>query len=210
MGTQISELTPLHQTTLLKSDQHKESSFLTGLGHGSYSLSPLGTGMVMAMGFPSCFFISHVFWLLPVVFELLCRSLLREQYQNSLFPVNEELEWAVGAWVIWKWWVGCSCHVGEDGPATVFLFFSKIGRRMGSASGRHTTPPLSAWVQTLWDPRIGCLQLFQVLGWLMLGLQLSPSMDPIVFKPNNHIISILWVHGFYVVFPWACEQYRGT
>ena len=139
MGTQISELTPLHQTTLLKSDQHKESSFLTGLGRGNYSLSPLGTGMVMAMGFPSCFFISHVFWLLPVVFELLCRSLLREQYQNSLFPVNEELEWAVGAWVIWKWWVGCSCHVGEDGPATVFLFFSKIGRRMGSASGRHAT-----------------------------------------------------------------------
>ena len=40
MGTQISELTPLHQTTLLKSDQHKESSFLTGLGRGSYSLSP--------------------------------------------------------------------------------------------------------------------------------------------------------------------------
>ena len=92
MGTQISELTSLYQTTLLKSDQHKESSFLTGLGHGSYSLSPLGIGMVMAMGFPSCFFISHAFWLLLVVFELLCRSLLREQYQNSLFPVNEELE----------------------------------------------------------------------------------------------------------------------
>uniref|UniRef100_A0A2N9G4T9 Clp ATPase C-terminal domain-containing protein n=1 Tax=Fagus sylvatica TaxID=28930 RepID=A0A2N9G4T9_FAGSY len=40
-------LTPLHQTTLLKSDQHKESSFLTGLGRGSYSLSPFGTGMGM-------------------------------------------------------------------------------------------------------------------------------------------------------------------
>ena len=170
MGTQISELTPLHQTTLLKSDQHKESSFLTGLGHGSYSLSPLGTGMVMAMGFPSCFFISHAFWLLPVVFELLCRSLLREQYQNSLFPVNEELKWAIGTWVIWKWWVGCSFHVGEDGPTVVFLFFSKIGHSMGSASSRHAVFPLSAWVQTSWDPRIGCLQLFWVLGWLMLGL----------------------------------------
>ena len=83
----ISRLTPLHQTTLLKSDQHKESSFLTGLGHGSYSLSPFGTGMGMVMGFLSHFPIPHAFQLLPIVFELLCRSLLREQYQNLWFPV---------------------------------------------------------------------------------------------------------------------------
>ena len=31
----ISGLTPLHQTTLLKSKLHKESSTLTGLGHGA-------------------------------------------------------------------------------------------------------------------------------------------------------------------------------
>ena len=123
---------------------------------------------------------------------------------------NEELEWAIETLVIWKWWVGCSCHVGEDGPAVVFLFFSKIGHNMGSASNRHATPLLSAWVQTSRDPRIGCLQLLQVLGWLMLGLQLSSSMNPNVFKPKNHIINMLWVHGFYVVFLWACEQYRGT
>ncbi len=81
---------------------------------------------------------------------------------------------------------------------------------MGSASSRHAVLPLSAWVQTSWDPRIGCLQLFWVLGWLMLGLQLCSSMIPNMFKPNNHITSILWVHGFYVVFLWTCEQYRGT
>jgi hypothetical protein len=40
--------------------------------------------MGMAMGFPSYFFISHAFWLLPVVFELLCRNLLREQYQKIM------------------------------------------------------------------------------------------------------------------------------
>ena len=51
MATKISELTPLHQTTLLKSDQHKESSFLMGLGRGSCSLSPFGTGMGMGYGF---------------------------------------------------------------------------------------------------------------------------------------------------------------
>jgi hypothetical protein len=92
MATRISGLTPLHQTTLLKSDQHKESSFLTGLGRGSYSLSPFGTGMGMVMGFPSHFLISHASWLLPVVFELLCISLLREQYQNSWFPVGWRAE----------------------------------------------------------------------------------------------------------------------
>uniref|UniRef100_A0A2N9G894 Uncharacterized protein n=1 Tax=Fagus sylvatica TaxID=28930 RepID=A0A2N9G894_FAGSY len=84
----VLELTPLHQTTLLKSDQHKESSFLTGLGRGSYSLSPFGTGMDMAISFPPCFLISNMSWLLPAVFELLCISLLREQYQNSWFPVE--------------------------------------------------------------------------------------------------------------------------
>uniref|UniRef100_A0A2N9IL46 Uncharacterized protein n=1 Tax=Fagus sylvatica TaxID=28930 RepID=A0A2N9IL46_FAGSY len=68
---------PPTTTTLLKSDQHKESSFLTGLGRGSYSLSPFGTGMDMVMGLPSYFFISNMSWLLPVVFELLCISLLR-------------------------------------------------------------------------------------------------------------------------------------
>ncbi len=35
MVTKVLELTPLHQTTLLKSQQHKESSTLTGLGRGA-------------------------------------------------------------------------------------------------------------------------------------------------------------------------------
>jgi hypothetical protein len=35
-------------------------------------------------------------------------------------------------------------------------------------------------------------------------------MNPMVFKPNNHIIGILLVHGFYMVFLWACEQCRDT
>ena len=99
-----------------------------------------------------------------------------------------------------KMGAGCSCHVGGDGLAVVFLFFSKIGHNMGSASSRHTILLLSAWVQSSRDPLIGCLQLFWVLGWLILGLQLSSSMYSNVFKPKNHIISMLWVHGFYVVF----------
>jgi hypothetical protein len=92
MATKISGLTPLHQTTLFQSDQHKESSFLTDLGRGSYSLSPFGTGM--STGYRS-FPISHASWLFPMVFELLCISLLREQYQNSWFPVRwrAEMSW---------------------------------------------------------------------------------------------------------------------
>ena len=35
MVAKISGLTPLHQTTLLKSEPHKESSTLTGLGRGA-------------------------------------------------------------------------------------------------------------------------------------------------------------------------------
>ena len=35
MVAKILGLTPLHQTTLLKSEPHKESSTLTGLGRGA-------------------------------------------------------------------------------------------------------------------------------------------------------------------------------
>ena len=35
MVAQILGLTPLHQTTLLKSEPHKENSTLTGLGRGA-------------------------------------------------------------------------------------------------------------------------------------------------------------------------------
>jgi hypothetical protein len=35
MVAKISGLTPLHQTTLLKSEQHKESSILMGLDRGA-------------------------------------------------------------------------------------------------------------------------------------------------------------------------------
>jgi hypothetical protein len=111
MATKISGLTPLHQTTLLKSDQHKESSFLTGLDSGSYSLSPFGTGMGMVMGFLSHFSIFHASWLLSVVFELLCRSLLREQYQNSWFPV----EWRVG--MSWR----CLSSLKNGVPAALVM-----------------------------------------------------------------------------------------
>jgi hypothetical protein len=62
--------------------------------------------------------------------------------------------------------------------------FSKMRPSMGFASSRYTTLFLSAWVQSSRDPLIGCLQLLWMLGYLMLGLQLSSSMNPIMFDPR--------------------------
>ena len=116
MVAKISGLTPLHQTTLLKSEPHKESSTFTGLGRGAISWVLFETEMNMGHGFfLSHFPISHASWLLPIVFELLCRSLLREQCQNPWFPV----EWR--AEMSWKCWSSLNmegqllCHVWKNG-----------------------------------------------------------------------------------------------
>jgi hypothetical protein len=75
--------------------------------------------------FLSHFPISHASWLLPMVFELLCRSLLREQCQNPWFPV----EWR--AEMSWKCWTGLNMEDQlplvkfERMGATVPLFISE-------------------------------------------------------------------------------------
>ena len=153
----------------------------------------------MVMGLPSYFSISNMSWLLPVVFELLCISLLREQYQNSLFPV----EWRAGmswrclnnlkmaSWLLlsrWRRW-----------EAVVLLFFSKIGHGVGSTS-RYVAHPLSTSVSDLVGPTDRLYLAIWILGWSTLGLQLFPSINSIVFGPNNCIISTSWVMGFIWVF----------
>ena len=115
MVAKISGLTPLRQTTLLKSEQHKESRILTGLGHGATLWVLLGPEWTWVMGF--FYHISpfpmHLGCFL--VFELLCRSLLREQCQNPWFPV----EWR--AEMSWKCWSSLNmegqllCHVWKNG-----------------------------------------------------------------------------------------------
>ena len=57
MVAQTLGLTPLHQTTLLKSEPHKESSTLTGLGRGATPWVLFETEMDMGHGvfpFPLC------------------------------------------------------------------------------------------------------------------------------------------------------------
>ena len=82
MVAKILGLTPLHQTTLLKSEPHKESSTLTGLGRGATPWVLFGTEMDMGHAFSSYFPNSHVSWMYPMVFELLLIGLSHEQYQN--------------------------------------------------------------------------------------------------------------------------------
>ena len=98
MVAKISGLTPLHQTTLLKSEPHKESNTLTGLGRGATPWVLLGPEWTWSRVFlshlPNC----NASWLFPIVFELLFRSLLREQYQNSWFPVGWRAE------INWRCW----------------------------------------------------------------------------------------------------------
>ena len=136
---------------------------------------PFGTGMDMVMVSPSFFFISHALWLLPVILELLCRNLLREQYQNLLFPV----EWRAG--MSWrglnnlKMASSVALVTLEKMGAVALLFFSKMVHGVGSTS-RYTAHPLSVLLQTSWDPRVGCIQPFGFWGWLPLGFQLFPSI----------------------------------
>jgi hypothetical protein len=87
--------------------------------------------------------------------------------------------------------------------AVVLLFFSKIRHDVGSTSGRYAVHSLSASVSDFMGPMNRLFSAVQVLGWLIFGLQLFSSINPIVFGPNNYIISIFWAYGFYVGFFWV-------
>ena len=161
MVAKISELTLLHQTTLLKSEQHKENSILTGLGRGTTPWVLLGPEWTWIMGFLSHFLISHASWLLPIVFELLCRNLLREQYQNSWFSVRWRAEVSWRCWSNLKNGKPAALVMFERMEATVPLFISEIRHDVGSTSNRYTAHSLSASVSDFMGPRTDCLQLFQ-------------------------------------------------
>ena len=167
-----------------------------GLGRGSYSLSPFGTGMGMVMGFLSHFSIFHASWLLPVVFELLCISLLREQYYNSLFPV----EWRAGmswrclnnlkiaSWLLlsrWRRW-----------HAATLLFFSKIGHCVGSTSSRYAVS------FNFWLPGAH--------GWVVLSYSsagLTSIWAPAVFLNESHSIWTQKLHYKYTLGLWVLREF---
>jgi hypothetical protein len=82
MITKVLGLTPLHQTTLLKSQQHKRSSTLTGLGCGATSWVLLGLKWTWIMGFIIFFPIPMCLGCVQWSIELLPIGLSHVQYKN--------------------------------------------------------------------------------------------------------------------------------
>ena len=184
MVAKIAGLTPLHQTTLLKSEQHKESSILMGLGRGATPWVLLGPEWTWVMGFLSYFPISHTSWLFPMVFELLFRSLLREQHQNSWFPVGWRAKMSWRCWSNLKM-VDQLLLSRLRGWKLLFLsLLVKIRHDVGSTSNRYTAHPLTASISDFVGPTDRLSMAVWVLGRSPLGLQLSFSINPIAFRPK--------------------------
>ena len=119
--------------------------------------------MGMDYGFFIHFPISNASWLFPIVFELLYRSLLHEQYQNSWFPVGwrAEMSWTclsslkvVDQLLLSRW---------RRWYAAVPLYDSKIGPDGGSTSSRYAAHSWSASVSDFMGPRDKLSSAIQVL-----------------------------------------------
>ena len=183
MVAKILGLTPLHQTTLLKSDQHKESSFLTGLGRGSYSLSPFGPEWVWLWAFhyispfPIHLVAASSLWAVVQKFatwtvpELMVSGEIRAEMSWRYLDSLKIVELFLSRWRRWH--------------AAILLFFSKIRHGVGSTNSRYAVLSLSASVQTSWGPRMSCSQLFKCWVDYYLGSSYFPQstqwyLDPII------------------------------
>ena len=108
--------------------------------------------MDMVTGFLSHLPNSDASWLFPMVFELLFKSLLHEQYQNSWFPVGWRVE------ISWR--CGSSLKMVDQLLLSrlrgwKLLFFSllvKIRHDVGSTTSRYTAHPLTALVSDFVGP----------------------------------------------------------
>ena len=153
----------------------------------------------MGMGrgfFLSHFSISHASWLLLIVFELLCRNLLREQCQNPWFPVEWKAEMSWKCWSNLKNGRSAALVTFKWMKAIVPLFISENKTWLGFSCSSYRAHPVSASVSDFMGSTDRLSSAIQVLGWLVLGLQLFSSINPIVFRLNNYIISIFRAMGF--------------
>ena len=153
----------------------------------------------MGMGcgfFLSHFSISHASWLLLIVFELLYRSLLREQCQNPWFPVEWRVEMSWKCWSNLKNGRPTALVMFERMEATVPLFISENKTWLGFSCSSYRAHPLSASVSDFMGSTDRLSSAIQVLGWSVLGLHPFSSINLVVFRPNNYIISIFRVMGF--------------
>ena len=162
MVTKILGLTPLHQTTLLKSEQHKESSILTSLGRGATPWILLGLEWAWVMSF---FFITF-----PHFPYILAAS-------NSLWVVMQKsAAWTVPELMISSGMEGWDeLEMLEQFEMVNQLLLSRLRRwrilflsllmkiRHDWASAAAVIEPIPCQLQflTSWGPRTGCLQLFK-------------------------------------------------
>ena len=119
--------------------------------------------------FLSHFSIFHASWVLPIVFELLCRSLLREQCQNPWFQVEWRVEMSCKCWSNLKNGRPAALVTFERMEATIPLFISENKTWLGFSCSSYRAHPLSASVSDFMDPRTGCLQLFKCWADQYLG-----------------------------------------
>ena len=102
MATKILGLTPLHQTTLLKSEPYKESSTPTGLSRGATPWVLLGLKWTWVMGFHHIFAIPICLdcfqWSLSFYLEVYCmNSIKTHDFQQDRRPW-----WVGGAGAAWR------------------------------------------------------------------------------------------------------------
>ena len=157
MVTKISGLTPLHQTTLLKSEQHKENSILTGLGRGTTPWVLLGSEWAWVMGF---------FITFPHFLYILAAS-------NSLWVVMQKsAAWTVPEFMIFGGMEGWDeLEMLEQFEMVNQLLLSRLRRwrilflsllmkiRHDWASAVAVIEPIPCQLQflTSWGSQIGCL-----------------------------------------------------
>ena len=75
------------------------------------------------------------------------------------------------------------------------LFLSllvKIRHDVGSTSSRYTVYPLTASVSDFVGPTDRLSIAVWVLGCSFFGLQLFSSINPMAFRPNNHVMNTFW------------------
>ncbi len=123
MVAKILELTPLHQTTLLKWESHKEGSTLTGLGHGATPWVLLGPEWTWVIGFfyhisPFPMRLGCFQWSLSYYAEVCCMNSIR----IHSFRWNGGLRWVGNAGAVWNGRPTASCHVWGDGSYCSSLY----------------------------------------------------------------------------------------
>ena len=171
MVAQILGLIPLHQTTLLKSRPHKETSTLTG--PWGYSLSPFRD-----WNGPGWWVLNHIFPF-PMCLERVQRSLSfhpevcrRNNVEFHNFRWNGELWWAGLAGTVVngsRKKTSCSSVCMRGWGATIPLFIGENKWHHVGSISRHWAHSLTADFLTSWGLRIGCLQLFGCWALYCLG-----------------------------------------